>query len=299
MDRPAETGPHDLAPLARRLAEICDAQPFETSFEMLENATGARIGREATRPTPSASTRKILFMAAALAAVKEGRLDLMQPMTMTAEHQGGPVSGLCAFLTPGLTMPLRDAIVLMIVISDNVGTSLVGEATGLDAINAYARRIGMEGTTIRGIVQPRDMPEWSDFDFVAETTAADQVHLLAALLDGCDSEAAAARIGLDPALCRLAIDILGWQRLRERIPGLLPTGTRVANKTGTGTYGVMDAGIVFDGGRPLYTLAVFTRAIPWERPDGLPGHAMANRAVAELSRACWDHLRDGDGRDVR
>lgn len=290
--RGAETLRHDpgMAALAGKLNAISDRYPFRITWCVKDLHSGESAGRDDARPTPSASTRKILYLMAAMHAVHEGRMDLAQPVVMTEYLTTGVVSGVLYFMTPGLTFPMRDAIVQMIITSDNVCTTLVGEHLGVDAINAYAQRIGMVGTRINHIVPPREMPVDSNFDFVARTTAADQVRLLEAILRGAEDEAAAAAIGTSTALCRMALDILSWQRHRQLIPGLLPIDARVCNKTGGGRNGLMDAGIVYRAGAPLFAIGAYTDAVPWTMPDGLPGHAMATRAIAEISRQCWDDL---------
>ncbi|GHC78885.1 serine hydrolase [Limoniibacter endophyticus] len=280
-----------LEPLAEELNALCDAQHFTTSFALRHLPTGSEIGRDAEVVTASASTRKILFMAAALAAVNEGKLSLDEELTLTPDLMEGPVSGILYFLTPGLKFPLRDAIVLMIILSDNVCTSLVGERVGLPAISSYAARLGMKGTTIREIVPPRHMPITSDFDFVGQTTPNDQITLLQAILDGTADADAAARIGLTPDLCAYAIKVLGQQQYRTRIPALLPRTTFFAGKTGTGRQGAMDVGIVYSDGIPLYAIAVYASELPVTLPDGRSGHAIADTIIAALSRLAWDHFQ--------
>ncbi len=283
---------HDpgMEALAARLARIGADYPFRVTWCVKAHATGATAGCDEHRPTPSASTRKILYLMAALAAVHDGRMALDEQVSVTEYLTTGVVSGVLYFMTPGLTFPMRDALVQMIITSDNVCTSHVGDRLGVAAINDYARRIGMTGTTINHIVPPREMPVTADFDFVAQTTPADQVLLLDRILAGARVAEAAAALGVTPELCRMALDILSWQRFRELIPGLRPIDTRVCNKTGGGRNGRMDAGVVYRDGAPLYSIAAYTDRVPWTMPDGLPGHAMANQAIARLSRACWDML---------
>jgi beta-lactamase class A len=155
-------------------------------------------------------------------------------------------------------------------------------------LNAFCASAGMTGTVIRHAVPPRDMPVDSNFDFVAQTTPDDQAHLLQCILDGASQPAAAEHLGVTPELCRMALEILGWQRYRNAIPGLLPGDAHVANKTGTGRNGQMDAGIVYRDGEPLFILAAYTHEVPPALPDGMPGHAVANQTIARLARACWD-----------
>ena len=97
---------------------------------------------------PSASTRKISIMMAALQAVHAGRLALDQPVTILAKYQDND-SGTFQHLTPGFTITLRDALVMMIIVSDNTCTGTVVDLLGLDAINALCRSAGLTGTVHR------------------------------------------------------------------------------------------------------------------------------------------------------
>jgi len=280
-----------LHPLAQTLEDLCRKLPFQTTFSVKHCQDGRSIRYGGALATPSASTRKILFLMCALAQVHQGKISLSHPVTTRAELTQGVVSGVFYFMTPGITFPLRDALVQMIITSDNVCTSLVGELLSVDLINDHAQHLGMQNTRITEIVPPRHMPVTADFDFVAHTCPDDQILLLEAIRRGAQDETSAALLGASKALCQFALNVLSWQRYREMIPGLLPTGTKVCNKTGGGKNGVMDAGIVYAGGHPLYTLALYTDHVPHTLPDGLPGHAAAKDLAARISRACWDFFQ--------
>src|SRR5262249_61432043 len=102
---------------------------------------------------PSASTRKIAIMMTALKAVHEGKLALDQPVTIQAKYQDND-SGCFQHLQPGFTIQLRDALVMMIIVSDNTCTGTVVDVVGLDAINALSQAVGMRGTTHRYGIPP-------------------------------------------------------------------------------------------------------------------------------------------------
>jgi beta-lactamase class A len=110
------------------------------------------------------------------------------------------------------------------------------------------------------------------------------------ILRGTTDAATAERLHVTPELCRLALDILSWQKLKTRLPSLLPLGTKVAHKTGTGARGYMDAGILFKGDRPLCILTAYTEHVPAELPDGTPGFAAAAQLIGRMARHCWDAL---------
>jgi len=86
--------------LVLKFNELCDALPFQTSWYLKDLATGARADRFGDVPVPSASTRKISIMMAALAAVHAGKLSLDQKVTIDAKYQDND-SGTFQHLSPG------------------------------------------------------------------------------------------------------------------------------------------------------------------------------------------------------
>lgn len=277
--------------LEHRLHAVAAEQPLITTrWHLRDLKAGTDLAHEATVPTPSASVRKISIMMAALAAVHAGRLRLNAPVTLEARLQKDVASGTYRYMTPDCVIPLRDVLVNMIITSDNVCTQAVLERLGPDSMTAYCQSVGMTGTNHRGLIPPLGIGWDHPDDAVATTTQADQVHLLALILRGTEDAGAAAQLQCSTDLCRLGLDILSWQILRNLIPSLLPFGTKVAHKTGRGRRGRMDAGIVFDAGRPLYILAAATDWVPDTMPDGLPGFAVSFSTIGRLARAAWDGL---------
>jgi beta-lactamase class A len=274
--------------LAKRLDALCDAMPFASSWYLKDLTTGARADRRGGVPVPSASTRKISIMMAALAAVHDGKLSLDQPVTIEARYQDND-SGTFQHLTPGFRITLRDALVMMIIVSDNTCTGLVVDLVGLESLQGYCEAIGMTGTVHRFGIPPRVGPD-HPLEQVTTTTPDDQGRLLELILRGTTDADAARRLGSTPELCRLALDILSWQKLKTRLPSLLPLGTKVAHKTGTGARGYMDAGIIFKDGRPLCILAAYTDHVPAALADGTPGFAAAAQLIGRMARLCYDEL---------
>ena len=275
--------------LARRLNGLCDEQPFETGWYLKDLAGGAEADRDGHVVVPSASTRKIAILATALQAINQGGLRLDQPVTILERYQHNN-SGCFQHLQPGFTITLQDALVMMIIVSDNTCTGTVADMVGLDHVNALCHSIGMTGTTHRHGMPPSDLPVDHPVDYTNATTPSDVGLLLELLLQGTTDPATADRLGSTPALCRLAIDILSWQKLNSRLPALLPQGTKVAHKTGTGARNYNDAGIVFQGERPLFILSAYTEHVPVDLPDGTPGFAAAAQLIARLARTAWDEL---------
>lgn len=278
--------------IEKRLHSLDEAVPFGTGWAVQDLDGGHRWSSSGDVPVPAASTRKIAILMACLKEVRAGRLDLDDKILIEARHQQND-SGIVRFLRPNLTITLYDALVLMIIVSDNAGTAAVVERVGLPAINGLCRELGMTGTRHAASAPANSFltsPTPDDLSGINTTTPDDMIVLLTAILAGSTNEAEAKRLGIDSALCRLALTILGQQQFRQGLPKLLPTGTEVAHKTGGGPSTESDAGIVFRNGAPLYVIAVYTHHNPVVMPDGTAGRAAARDHIADLSFCCWKHL---------
>ena len=275
--------------LAQRLNDLCDARPFQTSWYLKDLTTGATSDRRGDVPVPSASTRKISIMMAALAAVHAGKLSLDQKVTVEAKYQDND-SGTFQHLTPGFWITFRDALVMMIIVSDNTSTGMVVDQVGLEAIQRYCESLGMKGTIHRFGIPPRLGPEHT-LDQVTSTTPNDQGLLLELILRGTSDAKVAARLGCTTELVQLGLDILTWQKLKTRLPSLLPVGTKIAHKTGTGARGYMDAGIIWKNDRPQCILTAYTDHVPAALPDGTPGFAAAAQLIGRMARLCYDEIK--------
>src|SRR6266545_1633879 len=139
--------------LVKGFNELCDAAPFQASWYLKDFATGASADRRGDVPVSSASTRKISIMMAALAAVHAGKLALDQKVTIDARYQDND-SGTFQHLTPGFWITLRDALVMMIIVSDNTCTGTVVELVGLPNVQRYSESVGMTGTVHRYGIPP-------------------------------------------------------------------------------------------------------------------------------------------------
>src|SRR5499427_2089263 len=274
--------------LVTQMNAMCDALPFQTSWYLKDLKSGRSADRMGDVPVPSASIRKISILMAALKAVHDGKLSLDQKVTIEARYQDND-SGTFQHMTPGFWITFRDALVQMIIVSDNTCTGTVVDMVGLGEIQRYCDAIGLTRTIHRFGIPPRLGPDHS-LEQVTTTTPNDQGLLLELILRGTTDTAVAARLGSTPELCRLGLDILSWQKLKTRLPSQLPLGTKVAHKTGTGARGYMDAGIIFRNDRPLCILTAYTERVPAALPDGTPGFTAANQLMGRMARLCYDRL---------
>lgn len=274
-----------------RFESIANAQPFTLTYRIEAlDGSGRSWDQGADVVQPSASTRKVGIMMHALGAARAGRIDLSKKLTITADLQAGINSGTYQYMSPGTEYSLRDAIVNMIITSDNVSTQLVLTEVGVDNVTAWANGIGMTSTQLRGLVPNPALPWDHAPSEVAVTCPADQALLLRRIVTAMTDEAEAKALGVTTEDCIRGLEIMSWQRLRGMIPFLLPFGTRIDNKTGRSRRGRSDVGVVWKDGKPLFAMAAYADWVPDTLPDGLPGQSGAYLSIAKLARAAWEEL---------
>jgi beta-lactamase class A len=103
--------------------------------------TGASFGIDETVPVRTASTIKVPIMVAAFAEVAAGKAQWTDPLTLTKEKKVSG-AGILQELSDGLQVNLKDAVVLMITLSDNTATNLVLDHITADTVNAHLEKTG-------------------------------------------------------------------------------------------------------------------------------------------------------------
>ncbi len=93
----------------------------------------------------TASTIKVPIMVEAFAQAEAGKFRWQDTMTLTEEDMVSG-SGVLREMSPGLRIPLRDLVRLMIVVSDNTATNLVLDRITADAVNARMDALGLKQT---------------------------------------------------------------------------------------------------------------------------------------------------------
>jgi beta-lactamase class A len=272
--------------------------------------SGDEISIHATESFPMASVLKIPVLVEALRQVDAGKFTLDDRWELTtAEKNLG--SGVLTFFDDGLLPTVRDLLTLMIIISDNTATDMVIHRLGIGSITEAMRALGLQDIhlplTIRQIFEsilpsadPTQDPyalEVSAKEFVAPADAAgyskgpdnnvstprDMTELLELIFRG----RAASREGCDEML-----RILLKQTLNDRLPRFLPTGTRVAHKTGTLDGFRNDAGILYVDDNQHVAVTVFSE---WDH-KAVEDDPIAERqrifeidsAFGKIARAIYD-----------
>ncbi len=105
--------------------------------------TGETYGLNADERVRTASTIKIAVMVEAFARVAEGKARWTDQLKLTKEKKVSG-SGVLQELGEGLQVTLRDAVNLMMVVSDNTATNLVLDVLSTDAVNARMESLGFK-----------------------------------------------------------------------------------------------------------------------------------------------------------
>src|SRR5919112_2869900 len=109
--------------------------------------TGAEYSLNGDEPVRTASTIKVAVMVEAFARVAEGRAKWTDELVLdkSVRYAG---SGVLQELTDGLRLTLRDAVTLMMTVSDNTATNMVLGHLSTDAVNARMQSLGLSQTRI-------------------------------------------------------------------------------------------------------------------------------------------------------
>jgi beta-lactamase class A len=95
----------------------------------------------------TASTIKIAIMVEAFARVSEGKAKWTDDLVLTKEKKVGG-SGILAEFADGLHLTFRDAVTLIMIMSDNTATNLVIDVLTADAVNARMESLGFKETRL-------------------------------------------------------------------------------------------------------------------------------------------------------
>jgi beta-lactamase class A len=167
-------------------------------------------------------------------------------------------------------VPLRWLADRMITHSSNLATNTLITLLEPAKITALARELGARNTVVlRGV---EDTPAFRK-GMNNVTTASDLAMLFVALQSR--------RVGDSTATANM-LGLLEQQAFNTQIPAGLPTGTRMAHKTGSITATRHDAGLVYPPGSAPYAIAILTRNIA--------DPAVADALTADCSRIIWEWL---------
>jgi beta-lactamase class A len=276
---------------------------------------GKGAGFNADRLVIPASVMKIQVALTIENLIAEGALAADAPRLLSSQHRTpGPVG--VSLMQDDVSISLRDLVVAMLTISDNVATDELISVATLDEINRTTADLGLPQTRIVTDIQGmldgigRELG-FSDYQSLIahdsaavgspseseiqsalvassamnptrgnRTTAADTV----ALLQSIWTDRAGPR-----AACASVRQTMARQLTRHRIASGFAPPVTIAAKSG-GLLGVVrnEAGVVTYPDGYAYAVAVFTRRDPGTTIDP----AVIDAAIGKIARALVDELRN-------
>ncbi len=205
-------------------------------------ATHETVAISPDAPVQTASVIKLAILYEALEQVREGKVHFEDRITVTKADQV-PGSGVLLFFDTPLSVTLKDALTMMIVMSDNSASNLVMDHLGIPNIDARIAKLGLKDTYLykkifapvpAGVVMPPDQKRFG----LGKTTAREMATVMTKIVR-CDlAEPGSPAQPTDAALCGVALKMLHVQFYRNAIPRYLDgmpgaTGDSIANKTGS------------------------------------------------------------------
>jgi beta-lactamase class A len=221
-----EPGPAAAAELQDRLHELVRGFAGRVSLAAKNLDTAAATGLGEDERVRTASTIKLAVMVEAFDRVARGEARWDETLVLSADSKVGG-SGILPEFAPGLKLTLRDAVNLMIVISDNTAANLVIDRLGADAVNARMDALGLKQTRLLRRVFGGG-PSRAGLDPANEgfglgvTTPREMLSLLERLERG---------EVVSPAASEEMIGILKRQQTHEGV-GRTLNGVAIANKAG-------------------------------------------------------------------
>jgi beta-lactamase class A len=145
------------AKLRTELRQIADETKGVVGAQVIDLATGERIGVNDTLTFPQGSAIKIPLLIELYRQDETGALKLSTRVPVRlADRTGG--SGLLQNLGDGTSeLSLGDLAMFMITVSDNTATNMLIDRVGIDKVNATTRAFGVPDVKLqRKMIRPRD-----------------------------------------------------------------------------------------------------------------------------------------------
>lgn len=264
------------AALQARLHGMVAGYAGKVALYAVDLRSGKSVALDADTPVPTASVIKLTILYDALKDIEAGKASFADKLTLTKANQVGG-SGVLNLLDTPLTLTLKDALTLMIVLSDNTATNLAIDRLGIANVDARIRSLGLKQTWLYKKVfmppppnSPADQPEFG----LGKTTAREMASVM---------ERFATCEDLPKALCDAALAMLKNQSDRDAIPRYL-SSLEVANKTGALEQVRNDVAVVYAKNGPIVISAfTYDNADRSWTPDN-----KAQLLIAELAKTIVD-----------
>lgn len=274
-----------VASLERELRRIGDTYSGTWTAALTDVATGEHFGIDEDAVMPTASLIKVPILVSLYTAVDRGDVRLDGLTTYEEVHKCGG-SGVLQHLAPGTRMTVRDAAVLMLIISDNAATNMCIDLVGLDQVNETVRSMGFEQTHLYRRLGDRSAG--LDARKMSVSSAGDICRMMTLI---ARHEVVSAEASED--MLRILRRCNGRAELSHLLPwnemNMLdnPRENWVAEKGGAFINGIRTGGSIFHSESACFAMSVFGEGM---LASGAGHEAEGNHILWEMGKAAWDAL---------
>jgi beta-lactamase class A len=283
---PASTRAADVD-LDSRIAPLVKSHKGKVAIAVKHLKTGAEYYLNADEVMPTASLIKLPIMVETYWQAHEGKVKLDATLTLRKADKVQGSGILTSHFSDGATFPLKDAVRLMIVYSDNTATNIVLDQVGLPSTNARMEKLGLKETRINAKVfrpETRIDQERGKKYGLGSTTAHEMIQLL---------ELIEAGKAASPEACKEMLGHLKACEDKEKMTRFLPAGTVVAHKTGSVNASKTDAGILYLKAGPV-ALCVLTDQNEDQR---WVADNAAQVLIGKIAKEVCDHFGGPEGKE--
>ncbi len=272
--------------LARRITPLISDYQGDVAVGIKNLSGDGEFWYRRDQPMATASLIKLPLLVATYQQIDSATVDPAQLIELTHEDQV-PGSGiLTRHFSPGLKLPLIDAIRLMMRYSDNTATNLVIDQVGLPTTTESMKSLGLLHTQLHAKVYRRDTsiaPKRSQRYGLGSTSAADMI----ALLEGIHTHQVASKTSCEAMIAHL----LSCDD-QVKLPAGLPSGTKIAHKTGGVSSVRTDAGIIYGPGKDqAFAICVLTEN---NKDRGWSAESEPHQLIADIGRAAYQVFYGND-----
>jgi beta-lactamase class A len=272
-----------------QLQSIASAHHGKVALYAHNLRTGQSAELNADEPVKTASVIKMGILLDAAEQIRGGTATFDDKLVLTKDNQV-PGSGILGQLTAPLTLPLRDVLHLMVVLSDNTATNVAIDRLGLAHINATLEAAGLKHTYLYKKVykpstapMPADQPQFG----LGKTTAREMASIMERFAECRLSLDGTAPLPSDGAICGVVLHSLREQQDRDSLPRYLESldtsekGSAIGNKTGALDQVRNDVALIASVNGPI-VIAGFT----WDNADQRwTGDNEGEQTLAKLAQA--------------
>lgn len=272
------------AGVQRQLQQIAQVNRGKVGFYAHEVKTGRAVAVNAGGLTPTASTIKLLILAEAMHAIKEGKRSLDDELTLTKDDQVLGSGVLTFFRTP-MKLKFEDVLAMMVIQSDNTATNLAIDHLGRDNINRRGEALGLKNTYLYKKVYRKaegPMPADQKRFGLGKTTAEEMARVMESIAR-CEVK--------DEVLCEKVYGWLRNQYYRNMIPKYIEAEvdwtegkSKIGDKVGQVDESRSDVAIIWTE-QAMIIISAYT----WDNQDRRwNAENNAEKVIAAMAKVVYD-----------